>query len=166
MFKVKDYRGNLYSVDDAAPDAGEKEPAPKDVKLTADEITALKSFVASIPDVLALLDAEKKEHKGDEKAPKADKKDDKKDFAEDELDIQKSSAAKDGDTDVESETGEEEIVTDDSACNDCDDTMVHDSIRKSFGSNEAKVNDSADDEISREDEIADSWKAHYNGGKK
>jgi hypothetical protein len=165
-FKVKDYRGNVYSVKESLTDADKEIKAPEDSELTADEIVALKKLIKKIPDLLDLLDVEAEEHKKDDKKDAGKTvekpKDEKKSLAEDELEVKG-----DKDTDGEDEDfgaeEKEEIVTDndpDAECKDCDDTMIHDS-RSSFGAIEHKTDDSV--EVEKDDEIAEAWSKRYGG---
>lgn len=137
---VKDEDGRKYEVEEVEE---EKEIGDEDEEetavLTTDEIAALKQLAAAAPDIMKLLEVEKKEHEavGD--------KDEDKDVEDEDEDEE----------DIEEEDIEEEIV-------DTDSKKMKKDSKKSFVSNRKKETRTDD---SLDDSVANAWAKRYGGVK-
>ncbi len=137
---VKDEDGRKYEVEEVEE---EKEIGDEDEEetavLTTDEIAALKQLAAAAPDIMKLLEVEKKEHEA------VEDEDEDKDVEDEDEDEE----------DIEEEDIEEEIV-------DTDSKKMKKDSKKSFVSNRKKETRTDD---SLDNSVADAWAKRYGGVK-
>lgn len=137
---VKDEDGRKYEVEEVEE---EKEIGDEDEEetavLTTDEIAALKQLAAAAPDIMKLLEVEKKEHEA------VEDEDEDKDVEDEDEDEE----------DIEEEDIEEEIV-------DTDSKKMKKDSKKSFVSNRKKETRTDD---SLNDSVANAWAKRYGGVK-
>lgn len=156
--RVKKLNDKSFKVVDAETDEKEK------VEFTAEEIKSIRKLLPHMDELMVLLEIDEKDE----------------DFDKDEIGVEvKEEVDEDEDEEVEKIDLEEEdeFVEDDDSCEDKDvkdetfkkfvkkEEVVRDSAR-SFGSIERKkkMKDSAEDqEIDRQNEIAEAWKKYYGG---
>lgn len=156
--RVKKLNDKSFKVVDAENDEKEKS------EFTAEEIKTIRKLLPHMDELMVLLEIDEKDE----------------DFDKDEIGVEvKEEVDEDEDGEVEKIDLEEddEFVEDDDSCEDKDvkdetfkkfvkkEEVVKDSAR-SFGSIERKkkVKDSAEDqEIDRQNEIAEAWKKYYGG---
>lgn len=156
--RVKKLNDKSFKVVDAETDEKEK------VEFTAEEIKSIRKLLPHMDELMVLLEIDEKDE----------------DFDKDEIGVEvKEEVDEDEDEEVEKIDLEEddEFVEDDDSCEDKDvkdetfkkfvkkEEVVKDSAR-SFGSIERKkkMKDSAEDqEIDRQNEIAEAWKKYYGG---
>lgn len=156
--RVKKLNDKSFKVVDAGNDEKEKS------EFTAEEIKTIRKLLPHMDELMVLLEIDEKDE----------------DFDKDEIGVEVKEEV-DGDEDEEVEKidleEDDEFVEDDDSCEDKDvkdetfkkfvkkEEVVKDSAR-SFGSIERKkkVKDSAEDqEIDRQNEIAEAWKKYYGG---
>lgn len=156
--RVKKLNDKSFKVVDAGNDEKEKS------EFTAEEIKTIRKLLPHMDELMVLLEIDEKDE----------------DFDKDEIGVEvKEEVDEDEDGEVEKIDLEEddEFVEDDDSCEDKDvkdetfkkfvkkEEVVKDSAR-SFGSIERKkkMKDSAEDqEIDRQNEIAEAWKKYYGG---
>lgn len=156
--RVKKLNDKSFKVVDAENDEKEKS------EFTAEEIKTIRKLLPHMDELMVLLEIDEKDE----------------DFDKDEIGVEvKEEVDEDEDGEVEKIDLEEddEFVEDDDSCEDKDvkdetfkkfvkkEEVVKDSAR-SFGSIERKkkMKDSAEDqEIDRQNEIAEAWKKYYGG---
>lgn len=156
--RVKKLNDKSFKVVDAETDEKEK------LEFTAEEIKSIRKLLPHMDELMVLLEIDEKDE----------------DFDKDEIGVEvKEEVDEDEDEEVEKIDLEEEdeFVEDDDSCEDKDvkdetfkkfvkkEEVVRDSAR-SFGSIERKkkMKDSAEDqEIDRQNEIAEAWKKYYGG---
>lgn len=156
--RVKKLNDKSFKVVDAENDEKEKS------EFTAEEIKTIRKLLPHMDELMVLLEIDEKDE----------------DFDKDEIGVEVKEEV-DGDEDEEVEKidleEDDEFVEDDDSCEDKDvkdetfkkfvkkEEVVKDSAR-SFGSIERKkkMKDSAEDqEIDRQNEIAEAWKKYYGG---
>lgn len=137
-FKIKDADGNDYEVEEVEEEKVEEKP-----ELTSEEIVALKTLAATAPNIMKLLDVEKKEHEAVE--------DEDKDEDEDEEDIEKR---------VDVDLDDEDADEDEDKLIETEVKKIKKDSKKSFGSNEKRK---TKDSVNLDDEIAAAWSKRYGG---
>lgn len=133
-FKIKDADGNDYEVEEVEEEKVEEKP-----ELTSEEIVALKTLAAAAPNIMKLLEVEKKEHEAVE-----DEDEDEEDI-ENRVDVDLDDEDADEDEDKLIETEVKKIKKD---------------SKKSVGSNEKRK---TTDSVNLDDEIAAAWSKRYGG---